>query len=70
MIITFVDVQDTTAAGDCFVGVLASGLDCGLPLKAAMRRASIVAALTSSRKGSQSSIRERRVTDSVENRCN
>lgn len=22
MIITFVDVQDTTAAGDCFVGVL------------------------------------------------
>ena len=52
------------------VGVLASGLDCGLPLKAAMRRASIVAALTSSRKGSQSSIPERRVTDSVENRCN
>lgn len=65
-----VDVQDTTAAGDCFVGVLAAGLDCGLPLKAAMRRASAAAALTCARKGSQSSIPERRVTDSVENRCN
>ncbi|MDH7803824.1 MULTISPECIES: ribokinase [unclassified Rhizobium] len=61
-----VDVQDTTAAGDCFVGVLASGLDCGLPLKAAMQRASVAAALTCSRKGSQSSIPERRATDSVE----
>ncbi|UXS41897.1 hypothetical protein FY150_19285 [Agrobacterium tumefaciens] len=59
MIITSVDVQDTTAAGDCFVAVLARLAAQGGD-----------AALTCSRKGSQSSIPERRITDSVENRCN
>lgn len=51
-----VDVVDTTAAGDSFVGVLAAALDRGLPLLAAMRRASAAAALTCSRRGSQSSL--------------
>ncbi|WP_331375297.1 ribokinase [Sinorhizobium chiapasense] len=51
-----VDVKDTTAAGDCFVGVLASALDRGLSLEAAMRRASKAAAIACSRPGSQSSI--------------
>lgn len=49
-------VVDTTAAGDSFVGVLAAALDSGLPLLAAMRRASAAAALTCSRRGSQSSL--------------
>ncbi|MER9020126.1 ribokinase [Mesorhizobium sp. M0195] len=51
-----VDVKDTTAAGDCFVGVLASALDHGLSLEASMRRASKAAAIACSRFGSQSSI--------------
>jgi ribokinase len=51
-----VDAVDTTAAGDCFVGVLASALDRGLSLDAAMRRAAKAAAIACSRPGSQSSI--------------
>ncbi|WP_287261417.1 PfkB family carbohydrate kinase [Mesorhizobium sp.] len=51
-----VNVKDTTAAGDCFVGVLASALDRGLSLEAAMRRASAAAVIACSRPGSQSSI--------------
>ncbi|MCA0939911.1 PfkB family carbohydrate kinase [Salipiger pacificus] len=31
------EVQDTTAAGDCFVGVFASALDRGLTLTAALQ---------------------------------
>lgn len=51
-----VEVKDTTAAGDCFVGVLASTLDRGLSLTAAMERASVAAGIACSRTGSQSSI--------------
>lgn len=51
-----VEVKDTTAAGDCFVGVLVSALDCGLSLEAAMRRASAAAGIACSRVGSQASI--------------
>lgn len=47
---------DTTAAGDCFVGVLAAALDRGAPLSAALTRASTAAALCCSRAGSQSSL--------------
>lgn len=60
-----IDVKDTTAAGDCFVGVLASALDRGLSLKEAMQRASIAAGLACSRPGSQSSLPERDETDRV-----
>jgi ribokinase len=51
-----IDAVDTTAAGDCFVGVLASALDRGLSLDAAMRRAATAAAIACSRPGSQSCI--------------
>ncbi len=47
---------DTTAAGDCFVGVLAAALDRGASLTAALRRASAAAALCCTRMGSQGSI--------------
>ena len=60
-----VDVVDTTAAGDSFVGVLAAALDSGLPLPAAMRRASAAAALTCSRRGSQSSLPARAEIDAL-----
>jgi ribokinase len=60
-----IDVRDTTAAGDCFVGVLASALDRGLSLKAAMQRASIAAGLACSMAGSQSSIPSGEETDRV-----
>ncbi len=47
---------DTTAAGDCFTGVLAASLDRGMPMQAALRRASIAAAVCCTRAGSQSSL--------------
>jgi ribokinase len=47
---------DTTAAGDCFVGVLAGQLDLGHNLEASVRRASAAAALCCTRAGSQGSI--------------
>ena len=51
-----VDAIDTTAAGDCFVGVLAHRLDRGETLRAAVRRATIAAAVCCTRPGSQGSI--------------
>ncbi len=47
---------DTTAAGDCFVGVLASGLDRGVTLSDALNRATTAAAICCTRPGSQGSI--------------
>jgi ribokinase len=47
---------DTTAAGDCFVGVLAAALDRGAPLVDALTRANAAAALCCTRAGSQSSL--------------
>lgn len=49
---------DTTAAGDCFVGVLAAGLDRGEALKPAMERASEAAARACLVRGSQVSVRD------------
>lgn len=46
---------DTTGAGDAFVGVLAQGLDAGLDLPEAVRRASVGAALACLTLGCQSS---------------
>jgi ribokinase len=51
-----VTVVDTTAAGDCFVGVLAAALDRGLSLRVAMRRACIAAGLACTVAGSQRSL--------------
>jgi ribokinase len=60
-----VEAIDTTAAGDCFVGVLAHRLDLGATLHAAVRRASIAAALCCTRQGSQGSIPTRAETDAL-----
>jgi ribokinase len=51
-----VDVVDTTAAGDCFMGVLAAAIDRGTPLPQALRRAAVAAALACTRHGSQGSL--------------
>lgn len=56
---------DTTAAGDCFVGVLAASLDRGLSLDQALRRASVAAALTCTRRGSQDSLPRGAQTDAA-----
>jgi ribokinase len=47
---------DTTAAGDCFVGVLASALSRGDSLPDALRRANAAAGLACTRRGSQGSL--------------
>jgi ribokinase len=54
---------DTTAAGDCFVGVLAHRLDRGETLRAAVRRASVAAAVCCTRHGSQGSLPTHAETD-------
>ena len=54
---------DTTAAGDCFTGVLAAGLDRGMTLPDALRRAAAAAALCCTRAGSQGSLPSRHETD-------
>ncbi len=51
-----VTVVDTTAAGDCFTGVLAAGLDRGLALREALHRANVAAALCCGKAGSQGSL--------------
>lgn len=51
-----IQAVDTTAAGDCFVGVLAHRLDRGETLAEAASRASVAAGLCCTRAGSQGSI--------------
>jgi ribokinase len=51
-----VEAVDTTAAGDCFMGVLAAAIDRGEPLPQALRRAAVAAALACTRHGSQGSL--------------
>jgi ribokinase len=58
---------DTTAAGDCFVGVIAAALDRGMPLTEAIERANAAAALCCTRPGSQGSIPWARETDAFMN---
>ncbi|MFD1198883.1 ribokinase [Brucella gallinifaecis] len=58
-----VTTVDTTAAGDCFIGVLTAGLDRGMDVADAMQRASVAAAICCSRSGSQSSIPIAQETD-------
>jgi ribokinase len=50
-----IEPVDTTGAGDAFVGVLAAALDLGQDLGAALRRASVAAALACTRLGAQTS---------------
>ncbi len=47
---------DTTAAGDCFVGVLGAALDRGQSLTEALHRATAAAALCCTKPGSQGSV--------------
>lgn len=54
---------DTTGAGDCWCGVLAAGLDRGLPLVAAMRRAAAAAAISVTREGAAPSYPDAAETD-------
>jgi ribokinase len=56
---------DTTAAGDCFVGVLAAALDRGATLPTALQRATAAAALCCTRHGSQGSIPLAAETDAL-----
>lgn len=63
-----VDVVDTTAAGDCFVGVLAAGLDRGLDMRTALSRASAAAALACTKSGSQGSLPDAADIDAAINR--
>jgi ribokinase len=54
---------DTTAAGDCFVGVLAAALDEKQPLRQAVARAVAAASLCCLRPGSQGSLPTRQEID-------
>jgi ribokinase len=56
---------DTTGAGDCWCGVLCAGLDRGLALAAAMRRASAAAAIACTRPGAAASMPTREETDAL-----
>lgn len=51
-----VEVVDTTGAGDAFVGVLAGGLDRGLPLEDALAEAAIAAALVTTATGARAGL--------------
>jgi ribokinase len=59
---------DTTAAGDCFIGVLAAELARGSALRQSMERAATAAALCCMRAGSQSSLPRREETDAAHSR--
>lgn len=54
-----IDVVDTTGAGDCFCGVMAAGLDRGLALEDALRRANRAAGLQCTRAGTQGALPDR-----------
>lgn len=56
---------DTTAAGDCFVGVLAAALQRGRALPEAVRRANAAAGLACTRPGSQNSLPDAAETDTA-----
>ena len=60
---TSVEVVDTTAAGDCFVGVLAAALDRRLDMHSALVRAVAASGLACTRSGAQASLPSRQETD-------
>jgi ribokinase len=51
-----IEPVDTTGAGDCFAGVLAAGLDAGLDLRIAVRRAGVAGALACLALGAQAAL--------------
>jgi ribokinase len=60
-----IEPVDTTGAGDTFAGVLAAGLDAGLPLDLALRRASAAAGLACLAVGAQQAMPERAAIDAA-----
>jgi ribokinase len=60
-----IEPADTTGAGDTFVGVLAAGLDGGLPLEPTLRRASAAAGLACLAKGAQTAMPDRAAIDAT-----
>ncbi len=58
---------DTVGAGDTFVGYLAAGLDAGLDLEAAMRRAAVAASLACLKPGAQPAIPQAAEVDAALN---
>jgi ribokinase len=60
-----IDPVDTTGAGDTFVGVLAAGLDRGLALAIALRRASAAAGLACLAQGAQSAMPDAAAIDAA-----
>ena len=58
-----IEITDTTAAGDCFSGVLAAALNRGAAMAPAMARASVAAGLCCSRPGSQNTLPTAAETD-------
>ena len=60
-----IEPVDTTGAGDAFVGVLAAGLDGGLGLDAALRRAVAAGALACLAKGAQTALPSRAAIDAA-----
>jgi ribokinase len=60
-----IEPVDTTGAGDTFAGVLAAGLDEGLPLDRALRRAGAAAALACLKVGAQPAMPDRAAIDAA-----
>jgi ribokinase len=60
-----VEPVDTTGAGDTFVGVLAAGLDQGVALDMAVRRASAAAGLACLARGAQTAMPDRAAIDAT-----
>jgi ribokinase len=60
-----IEPVDTTGAGDTFVGVLAAGLDQGLALPAALRRAGAAAGLACLARGTQSAMPDAAAIDAA-----
>lgn len=60
-----VEVVDTTGAGDAFAGVLAAGLDRGLPIEQALRRAAVAGSLSCTARGAQGALPERAALDAA-----
>jgi ribokinase len=60
-----IEPVDTTGAGDTFAGVLAAGIDDGLALDQALRRASAAAALACLALGAQQAMPERAAIDAA-----
>ena len=63
-----IEPVDTTGAGDTFVGVLAAGLDGGLALEPALRRASAAAALACLALGAQEAMPGREAIETAAGR--